>query len=145
MLVACFSSFWKIRVLDHILRCPVGQEQGRTSFGSHLVLSKHGEFSSYLCYEHLHPHPIFGPLGASPAVFSMCKLAIIIFTSKFSCLLLLFTFLELDPIEQKQEQQTGGGFLIAYTWINHYDGPIRSTEQQSDYMYSTLPQQAVPD
>jgi len=39
------------------------------------------------------------------------------------------------PIKLKLGQQIGGGQT---TWTNHYDGPIRNTEQQLDHNYYTL-------
>jgi hypothetical protein len=51
----------------------------------------------------------------------------IFFTSKFSYLHFL------QPIKLKLEQQIAG-----VTTTNHYDRPIRNTEQQSDHIYYTL-------
>jgi hypothetical protein len=94
--------------LDHSLRCPVGQEQGRTSFGSHLVLSKTWRIFKLTMLKSIFIHtPYLGLLEH----LQQCSLCVT---------------------------------LQANTWINHYDAPIRSTEQQRDYMYTALPLQAVP-
>jgi hypothetical protein len=40
------------------------------------------------------------------------------------------------PIKLKLGQQIGGGQLISKPpWTNHYDRPIRNTEQQLDHIF----------
>jgi len=51
---------------------------------------------------------------------------------------LVLYFFATPPIKLKLGQQIGGGLLIANQWTNHYDGPIRNTEQQLDHIYYTL-------
>jgi hypothetical protein len=53
----------------------------------------------------------------------------------------MYSLLQTPPIELKLGQQRGAGTTTNSKppgTINHYDGPIRNTEQQSDHIYYTL-------
>jgi hypothetical protein len=61
---------------------------------------------------------------------SVCKPAKIFFTSN-----LVIYFFATPSIKLKLGQQIGRDYWYRTTWTNHYDRPIRNTQQQLDYIY----------